>query len=107
MILINEELRELIDLAVFFDLSRDSQITRRRERQPWVKDHYLYNVMLPNAQAYIMPSKQHADIMIDAEPTIVDVHNACFTAIESAISQYDTVELSHMPWRYQHKEAVT
>lgn len=106
MTLVNEKLRELIDLSIFFDLSRDSQITRRRERQPWVKDHYLHNVMLPNAKKYIMPSKQHADIVIDAEPAIIDVHDACFSAIESAIAQRETVELSHVPWRYRHEEAV-
>ena len=94
MTLINEELRGLLDLTVFFDLSDESQITRRRERQPWVTDHYLYNVMIPKAQENIMPSKQHADIVINAEPSIAEVHESCFTAIESAPITNGKLELS-------------
>ena len=67
MCLYNEELRDLLDLKLFFNLSEHSQIRRRKERQPWVEDGYLENVMLPAARTYILPSKQHADYVLNAE----------------------------------------
>ncbi len=67
MTLVHDELRELLDLKIFYTLSEHSQIRRRRERQPWVEDGYLQEVMLPAARKYIMPSSEHADHIVNAE----------------------------------------
>ena len=74
--LYHAELRELMDVSFFFNLPEAEQITRRKERQPWVEEGYLTEVMLPNARAYVMPSAAHATHVIDAlEPpeTIYDM----------------------------------
>lgn len=69
MSLHHPELRALLDYKIFFNLSEASQITRRRERQPWVEDGYLHNIMLPAARKYIMPTQDYADYVLDAEPS--------------------------------------
>ncbi|MFH1631439.1 MAG: hypothetical protein ABIA47_00225 [bacterium] len=67
MTLVNPELRGLLDLKLFFSLSEDSQLKRRKIRQPWVEEAYLYEMMLPSSRKYIMPSRQYADHVINAE----------------------------------------
>lgn len=69
MSLHHPELRALLDIKIFFNLSEASQITRRRERQPWVEDGYLHNVMLPAARKFIMPTQNYADYVLNAEPS--------------------------------------
>ena len=64
--LYHPDLRALMDASVFFHLPEAEQLTRRKERQPWVKDGYLHDVMLPNARAYVLPSAAHATRTIDA-----------------------------------------
>ncbi|HBL39105.1 TPA: hypothetical protein DDZ10_00300 [Candidatus Uhrbacteria bacterium] len=74
--LYHPRLRDLMDISFFFNLPEAEQITRRKERQPWVEEGYLTEVMLPNARAYVMPSAAHATHVIDAlEPpeTIYDM----------------------------------
>ncbi len=67
MSLYDERLRELLDLKLFYSLSEDSQRKRRRERQPWVMEGYLHEVMIPAARKYIIPTADHADFVINAE----------------------------------------
>lgn len=67
MTLADKELRDLLDLSIFFTLSEHSQIRRRKERQPWVEEGYLNEIMLPASREYIMPSKQFATHVINAE----------------------------------------
>lgn len=59
-------LREMMHVSFFFNLPEAEQITRRKERQPWVEDGYLHEVMLPNARAHVMPSAAHASHVINA-----------------------------------------
>lgn len=73
MSLVPEELRQLLDLKLYFRLSEDSQVKRRRERQPEVTDEYLYNVMLPVSRTHVMPSAQYADYIINAELSLQGV----------------------------------
>lgn len=83
MTLVNPELRELIDLKLYFDLSEDSQIKRRKMRQPWVKEDYLYKIMLPAARTFIAPTKQYADYVINAELNPTGVAEQCINVIHS------------------------
>jgi len=69
MTLVHKPLRDLLDLKLFYTLSEHSQVSRRRERQPWVEEGYLKHVMLPSARKYILPSGNHADYIINAELT--------------------------------------
>ncbi|MDP2631229.1 MAG: hypothetical protein Q8P30_00485 [Candidatus Uhrbacteria bacterium] len=73
MTLVNPELRELLDLKIFFNLSEDSQIKRRIMRQPWVEEGYLHQIMIPSAREIIMPSKQYADYIVNAELPVQSV----------------------------------
>lgn len=85
MSLHHPELRELIDLKLYFDLSEDSQITRRKQRQPWVEDGYLHNIMLPAARKFIMPTKEFADHIINAEPAEIEVAKFGIELINQAL----------------------
>ncbi len=85
MSLYHPELRELLDLKLFFDLSEESQLIRRRQRQPGVQEDYLYNVMLPAARQYIMPSKVFADFIIDAEQPEPIVAQTCLGIITNKL----------------------
>lgn len=67
MTLVDQRLRNLLDLTIFFNLSEHSQIQRRKERQPDVEDGYLMEIMLPAARKYIVPSRAHADFILNAE----------------------------------------
>lgn len=59
-------LREMMDISFFFHLPETEQLARRKARQPSVQEGYLYEVMLPNARAFVMPSAAHATRVIDA-----------------------------------------
>lgn len=59
-------LRKMMDMSFFFHLPETEQLARRKARQPFVKEGYLHEVMLPNARAYVMPSAAHATHIIDA-----------------------------------------
>ena len=83
--LYNEELRDLLDLKIFFNLSEDSQVKRRIERQPWVEEGYLHHVMLPNARLHVMPSKNFADHIVNAELPPAAVVDYCVNAISWAL----------------------
>ncbi|MBU4314947.1 hypothetical protein KJ673_00910 [Patescibacteria group bacterium] len=93
MTLVNPELRDLIDLKLYFDLSEDSQIKRRRMRQPWVEDDYLYKIMIPAARMFIAPGKQYADYIINAELLPVGVSEQCINLIHSHFRQVKTSSL--------------
>lgn len=66
-----DEIRELIDLKIFVDTDDDIRILRRIQRDihergrdlPSVIDQYLKTVK-PMHDAFVAPSKQHADIII-------------------------------------------
>lgn len=83
MTLVHPEMRELIDLKLYFDLSESSQVHRRKMRQPWVMDEYLYNIMLPAARKYITPTKQYADYVVNAELNPTGVAEQCINIIHS------------------------
>lgn len=83
MTLVNPELRELIDLKLYFDLSESSQVRRRKMRQPWVEDSYLHSIMLPAARTFIAPTKIHADYVINAELNPTGVAEQCINIIHS------------------------
>ncbi len=85
MALHHPELRDLLDLKLFFDLSEASQLSRRKQRQPWVEDGYLQNIMLPAAREFIMPTKNFADHIINAEPSEDEVARVCLSIIASAL----------------------
>lgn len=87
MSLHHPELRALLDFKIFFNLSEASQITRRRERQPWVEDGYLHNIMLPAARKFIMPTQEFADQVLDAEPPEEKVAEVGLKFITEAIAQ--------------------
>ncbi|MBT3230433.1 hypothetical protein HN358_01445 [Candidatus Uhrbacteria bacterium] len=87
MTLVNPELRELIDLKLYFDLSEDSQVKRRKMRQPWVQDDYLHSIMLPAAREFIAPTKQYADYVINAEMNPTGVAEQCINVIHSHFKQ--------------------
>lgn len=85
MTLYHPELRSLLDTSIFFRLSEDSQIKRRKERQPWVEDGYLQNVMLPASRTYILPSSQYADFIVNAELSKTDVAKRCLLFLEQKL----------------------
>ncbi|MFH1711970.1 MAG: hypothetical protein ABH846_01910, partial [Patescibacteria group bacterium] len=85
MTLVDERLRDLLDLKIFFNLSEDSQIKRRRIRQSWVEDGYLHEVMIPGSRKFIMPSKQYADYVINAEMSPQAVADHCISIIRNEI----------------------
>jgi len=88
--LCNSELRDLLNLKLYFDLSEESQLSRRRQRQPDVEDGYLHKIMLPAARRYIMPSKQFADHVIDAEPSADIVAQTGLAFIRTALLNRDS-----------------
>ena len=81
--LVMPELRDLLDLKLFFRLSESSQLKRRRLRQPGVQDEYLYNVMLPNSRKHITPSSVHADYIINAELSLQGVADQGIAIVQS------------------------
>jgi len=93
MTLVNPELRELIDLKLYFNLSEDSQIKRRKMRQPWVKDEYLHSIMLPAAREFILPTKQYADHVINAEMNPAGVAEQCINIIHGHFKQVKTSKI--------------
>lgn len=66
MVLWHNELRDLLDLKIYFDAEENTLIERRLERQPDVNKGYLYNVMLPVARQFIEPTRLLADHVVDA-----------------------------------------
>lgn len=107
MTLVNPELREFIDLKLYFDLSEDSQIKRRILRQPWVEHEYLNTIMIPASRKFIAPSKQYADHIINAELLPIGVSEQCINIIHSRFRQVKTSleksQVSHLysPTSYQ------
>lgn len=85
MSLYDKRLRDLLDLKIFFNLSEDSQVKRRKIRQPWVEDGYLHNVMLPGARKFIMPTIEHADFVVNAELSPQCVADYCIGIIKLAL----------------------
>jgi uridine kinase len=85
MTLYDARLRDLIDVSLFFDLPEDQQIKRRIQRQPDVEEGYLHHIMIPCARKYIMPSKNYADHIIDAEKSPEKVAQDCTTIIKKTI----------------------
>lgn len=79
------ELRELLDLSIFFTICEDSQLKRRKLRQPWVEEGYLQEVMLPNARKYVMPSAKHADFIVNAELMPQGVADRCLGLIKTCL----------------------
>jgi len=69
------ELRELLDLKIYLNLSEHTLLKRRRERQPDVVDEYLYNIMLPISRTYIVASSIYADYGINAELSLQNVYS--------------------------------
>jgi len=88
MTLYNKELREMLDYSIFLRLSEHSQIRRRKERQPWVEDGYIQEVMLPAARKYIIPSAKYADKIINAELSKNDVASDALKAIRTHYHNY-------------------
>src|SRR3989339_308890 len=93
MTLVNPELRDLIDLKLYFDLSEDSQIKRRKIRQPWVENDYLNKIMIPAARQFIMPTKQYADQVINAEMLPAGVAEQCINIIHARFKQVKASDL--------------
>jgi uridine kinase len=83
--LCNPELCELMDLKLYFHLSEGSQLRRRRERQPWVKEGYLYETMLPYARTYLFPTKEFADHVINAEMSVQGVADQCIGIVTNRL----------------------
>jgi uridine kinase len=79
------ELRTLLEMSFFFSLPEHLQITRRKERQPWVEEGYLHEVMIPNARKYVMPSSAFATHVINAEHE----PDAIYHEILNLISDYN------------------
>lgn len=82
MCLVDERLRELMDLTIFVDVNADVRLFRRLDRdvnergrqQKDVFEQYI-NVIQPMHDAYVEPSKKFADFIVnDAEnPVVLDV----------------------------------
>ncbi|MEK7094917.1 MAG: hypothetical protein AAB886_02320 [Patescibacteria group bacterium] len=72
-VLYHPDLRDLLDLKLYFDLEEDIQVDRRIMRQPDVDRGYLYHVMIPAARAFLYPTKRYADFVIDANGTPEEV----------------------------------
>lgn len=87
MTLVHPELRELMDLKLYFDLSEDSQIKRRKMRQPWVEEDYLNKIMIPASREFIMPTRQYADQVINAEMLPTGVAEQCINLIHARFKQ--------------------
>jgi len=85
MTLCDERVRDLLDLSLFLTLSEESQVKRRKLRQPWVEEGYLHEIMLPAARECIMPSSNFADYIIDAEPKIDEVFAATCNHLETTV----------------------
>jgi uridine kinase len=83
--LYKKELRDLMDLKIYFHLSEGSQIRRRRERQPWVQDGYLHSVMIPDAREFLFPTKQYADYVVNAEMSAQAVADVCLAIIRNRL----------------------
>ncbi len=83
--LYDPRLRDLIDLKIFFNLSEDSQVKRRKLRQPWVEDGYIENVLLPNARKHVIPTKDFADFIVNAELPPQSVADYCVGIISLAL----------------------
>ncbi|MBU0614204.1 hypothetical protein KJ766_02900 [Patescibacteria group bacterium] len=83
--LYSKEMRDLLDLQIFFDLSEDSQIKRRVLRQPWVDKQYLSDVMIPCARKYVIPTKQFADYIVNAEQSPQAVADQCTSIIQTRL----------------------
>lgn len=77
------ELRSLIDVSFFFNLSEPEQVSRRKARQPWVEDGYLQDVMLPNARTYVMPSAKFASHVIDAHAAPETIYTDILSLLHS------------------------
>ena len=93
MSLVNDGLRELIDLKIYFNLSEDSQIKRRKLRQPWVEKVYLEHIMIPASRQFLFPSMKHADYVINAELAPTGVAEACLGIIQAEINKKKKIRL--------------
>jgi len=63
MSLSNRRVRELYDLSIFLDLSREERMNRRRTKKQ--SQEYIDKILLPMQERYVEPTKELADVVID------------------------------------------
>lgn len=59
------EIRELMDLKMYLDISITESIRRRSTNKFAINDDYLHNVLIPMHWEFVEPTKQYADLIID------------------------------------------
>ncbi len=92
-VLYDDRIRALLDESLFFDLNEEQQIIRRVWRQPNVDKGYVYNVMLPAARAFLMPTKMYAGHVIDAEGTPEEVQAQGYSILDQYFDKLRETEM--------------
>lgn len=61
--------RALFDLSIFIDIPPEVMIVRRMARErgsdPWDKESYIRGAMVTGTEQYVLPQRQHADLILD------------------------------------------
>lgn len=68
-ILNNEELKDLLDISIFIDISNEDRLKRRlsryKENQLKEQKEYYNNFVVHSYEKYILPQKDNADFIVD------------------------------------------
>ena len=78
-ILHNKEIRELLDVKIYLDLSEEEIMKRKvklgEEGCEWVGKDYLEKIFLPANKKYAVPQKKYADFVIDGTLSKEEIEN--------------------------------
>lgn len=69
----NPQMRELMDLRLWLDVSPQTARERKRLRDDWFDDDYYDRFAWPAAQVYVLPKREFAHACINGEGSIREV----------------------------------
>jgi len=75
MLFSNENIRNLLDLRLWLEVSEEVALARRLERQPDYDVEYHRRVALPAARQFVVPYRQSAHAIIDGSRSEAEVAN--------------------------------
>lgn len=77
MILYHGGIRSILDKSIFLDIPKQEQLKRRRKRfnrnNLDMDEEYFHKCVYPAYENYILPTKRHADYVIDADRDLEEV----------------------------------
>ncbi len=84
-----KRIREILDIRIFIDLSKELQLVRRLKRQPSLDITYFNEVIVPSYKQYIEPTKKYAHYIVDGSGSVEKVGRDIMQILSSLQSDYN------------------